>query len=264
MKLADKNYYSRDMAYKYASFSQFKSFCGTGKTKGCEAHALAVLNNEWEDDVGDALIEGGYVDAYFEGTLDKFLERNQDRIFNKKGEKYANYKRCDEAIERCLRDKLFMQFMDGEKQKIFTYELFGMEWKSKLDVYHKDKLIVDLKYIKNIRETYYVPDFGRVSWIEYFGYDTQGALYQKAVELNTGKKLPYYIAVVDKGKYPDIAIIQIPNRVLDNALSLVEYQSKRYKAVKLEGAEPDRCEDCDYCKATKILTAPLSLDELMI
>lgn len=259
-----KNYYTPKMAIKYAGFSQFKDFCGTGFSKGCEARALAKLRGEWQDEITDALWEGSYLDRYFEGTLDVFLEENRDIIFNKKGDKYANFKRCDEAIERCLRDKLFMQFMDGEKQKIFTFEMFGMEWKSKLDVYHKDKLIVDLKYIKDIKETKYVPDFGRMSWIEYYGYDTQGAIYQKAVELNTGKKLPYYIAVVDKKKYPDIAIIQIPNSKLDNALSVVEYQSKRYKAVKLEGAEPDRCEDCDYCRATKVLTAPISLDELML
>lgn len=257
-----KNYYSKNMAMKYAGFSQYKDFCGTGKVSGCEARAMAKLKGEWQDEITDALWEGSYLDRYFEGTLDSFLEEHQDIIFNKKGAKYANFQRCDEAIERCKRDKLFMSFMAGEKQKIFTYELFGMEWKSKLDVYHKDKLIVDLKYIKDIKETKYVADWGRMTWVEYFGYDIQGALYQKAVELNTGKKLPYYIAVVDKGKYPDIAVIQIPNRILDNALALVEYQSKRYKAVKLEGATPDRCEECDYCKATRVLTSPISLDEL--
>ncbi len=262
IKLTNDNYYTPEMKMKYASFSEFKSFCGTGKVAGCEEHAMAVLNGEWQDKVTDALWEGSYLDRYFEGTLDKFLEENQEIIFNKKGNKYANFQRCDEAIKRCERDKLFMTFMSGEKQKIFTFELFGLLWKSKLDVYHPDICIVDLKYIKDLKEMKYVKDWGKMPWIEYYGYDFQGALYQKAVEINTGKKLPFYICAVDKGEYPDIDIIQIPQSALDDALSIIEYQSKRYKAVKYDGATPDRCEDCDYCKATKVLTKPILATEL--
>lgn len=262
MKLTEKNYYSEKANKEYCSYSEFKSFCGTGKSCGCEAHALACLNGSWKDEVSDALREGAYLDRYFEGTLEDYIEENQEYIFNKKGNKYANYIRCDEAIARCERDELFMKFMDGEKQKIFTFELFGLKWKSKLDVYHPHKAIVDLKYIKDLSEMKYVRDIGKVSWVEYYGYDIQGALYQKAVELNTGEKLPYYICAVDKGKYPDIEIIQIPDNLLSDTLSIIEYQSKRYRAVKYEGALPDRCGACDYCKATKVLTSPILVSDI--
>lgn len=260
--LNNANYYSDENRLKYASFSEFKNFCGTGKTEGCEARSKAIIEHKWFEEPTPAMFEGSYVDSYFEGTLDKFIENHQDIIYNSRGDKYANFKRCDEAIERCLRDSLFMKFMGGEKQKIFTFELFGLMWKSKLDVYHPHTAIIDLKYIKDLREMKYVKDWGKMSWIEYYGYDIQGALYQKAVELNTGEKLPYFICAVDKGTYPDIEIIQIPQSLLDNALSIVEYQSKRYKAVKYEGAKPDRCETCDYCRATKVLTKPILVSDL--
>lgn len=262
LEINSDNYYSQLANMRYCGFSQFKDFCGNGKTSGCEARAMAILKGEWVEEPSQALLQGAYVDSYFEGTLDKFIESHADIIYNKKGDKYAPFKQCDDAINRCTRDKLFMQFMGGEKQKIFTFEMFGLEWKSKLDVYHKGTAIVDLKYIKDIHEMKYVKDWGKISWIEYFGYDTQGAIYQKGVELTTGEKLPYFIAAVDKGEYPDIEIIQIPQSVLDNALELVEYQAKRYKAVKYENAEPDRCGTCKYCKATKVLKAPILLDEL--
>lgn len=261
-ELNNDNYYEGFNRIKYASFSEFKDFCGTGKIQGCEARSKAILEGKWYEEPSPAMLEGSYVDRFFEGTLDKFIEEQQNVIFNKKGEKYTNFKKCDEAIERCLRDKLFMKFMSGEKQKIFTFELFGMLWKSKLDVFHPHIAIVDLKYIKDLHEMKYVKDWGKMTWIEYFGYDFQGALYQKAVEINTGEKLPYYICAVDKGKYPDIDVIKIPQSMLDNALEIIEYQSKRYKAVKYEGAEADRCETCDYCRATKVLTKPILVSDL--
>lgn len=261
-ELTNENYYNKENKIKYASFSEFKKFCGTGKSKGCEAEALAELRGEWKEEPTQAMYEGSYVDRYFEGTLEDYLVEKQSIIFNKKGDKYAPFKRCDKAIERCTKDKLFMQFMSGEKQRIFTFELFGMLWKSKLDVFHEGRAIIDLKYIKDLKEMKFVKDWGKMTWLEFYGYDTQGALYQKAVEINTGKKLPFYICAVDKGEFPDIAVIQVPQTMLDNALDLVEYQSKRYKAVKYGDVEPDRCEDCNYCKTTKVLTRPILVDEL--
>ncbi len=261
-QLTNENYYDLENRIKYASCSEFKSFCGNGKVQGCEARAMAELRGEWQEEPSQALLEGAYVDRYFEGTLDSYIEENKDIIFNRSGKKCAHYLHCDRAIERCLKDELFMQFMSGEKQKIFTYDLFGLTWKSKLDVFHPDTAIIDLKYIKDIKEMKYVKDWGKMTWIEYFGYDYQGALYQKAVEINTGKKLPFFICAVDKGEYPDIAIIQIPQSMLDNALEIIEYQAKRYKAVKYEGAEPDRCEECNYCKSTRVLTKPILVSDL--
>lgn len=262
MQIDKVNYYSLEAAMEYCGYSQFKDFCGNGKNTGCEAHALAVLKGEWKDEPTQALLEGQYVDAYFSGEFEQYVETHRDIIFNSRGSKYAHYIKADKAIERAERDKLFMQFLSGEPQRIFTAELFGMNWKIKTDFYHENKCIVDLKYIKDINETKFVKDIGHISWVEYYGYDIQGAIYQKVIELNTGKKLPYFICAIDKGEEPNIEIIQIPNNHLEYTLSLIEYQMKRYKEVKYGNAIPDRCEKCAYCKHTKILKHPIMLDEL--
>ena len=135
-----------------------------------------------------------------------------------------------------------------------TAELFGVPWKIKIDVYNGER-IVDLKCVKDF-EDIRDPGYGYRSWIEYWGYDIQGAIYQKVVELNTGKRLPFYIAAVTKEKTPDIALIHIPQHILDAAYHLVEAKIDRLDLVKTGEIEPTRCERCDYCKRTKILTGP--------
>ena len=59
-----------------------------------------------------------------------------------------------------------------------------------------------------------------------------------------------------KEKVPDIKVVQIPQHVLDAALNMVEAKIERFNLIKAGEVEPIRCEKCDYCKRTKILTAP--------
>ena len=102
-----------------------------------------------------------------------------------------------------------------------------------------------------------------VSFVQKWGYDVQGAIYQKVVEINTGKKLPFFLAVVDKGKSPDIEIIRIPQHRLDLILNSMSMEVKNIIKIKSGEREPTRCGKCDYCKATKVLTADISYEELV-
>ena len=183
-------------------------------------------------------------------------------MLTKQGKLYAHFNKANEMIERAKKDKLFMEFMSGEHQKIFTAEMFGTEWKCKLDSYHKGKCIVDLKCVSDIYQTFFVRDFGHMNFIEYWGYITQLAIYQKIVELNTGEKLPCYICAIDQTPTPAIEIIQIPNDRMAQELSLIEYDVKHALALKNGEIEPVRCGKCNYCKETKIITSPIMLDEL--
>lgn len=263
-KLKSENYYNPEMAHKYCGYSQYKDFFGTGKYKGCEAKAMAILKGEWVEEPTPAMTVGSYADSFWDNTQEEWIEQHKDTVYNTRGKKYVDFEKADNALERCSRDKLFCQFMGGEHQKVMTANFFGLDWKIRMDSYNEGICIVDFKYIADLSEKKFVPDFGKVSWVEYYGYDIQGAIYQKVVEINTGKKLPYFLCAVDKGKEPDIEIIQIPDTILSDTLSLIEYNAPRYKAVKYDGAEPDRCECCDYCKHTKVLQHPIGLDELMM
>ena len=252
--LTNENYFSIENRKKYMGVSQFKAF------EKCEAAALAEVNGVYERKRTTALLVGSYVDAHFEGTLDLFHAKNPE-VFTKKGELRSEYKHAEEIIARIERDPLFILYMNGEKQVIMTGEIEGVPVKIKIDSYHPGKMIVDLKIMKDFQPVY-VPEKGRMSWIEAWEYDLQGAVYQEIVRQNTGLKLPFFIAAATKENEPDIEIIEIPQPYLDVALEHFKDDIIRYDGIKQGFFEPDRCERCDYCKSTKVLSAPKSLEVL--
>ena len=107
-------------------------------------------------------------------------------------------------------------------------------------------------------EPMYKEGFGRVSWVEYWGYDIQGAVYQKIEQLYSGRTepLPFYLVAVTKEKIPNFDVIQIPQHYLDTALKVVESKIDRFDLIKHGDIEPVRCEKCDYCKLSKFLREP--------
>ena len=248
MKLTNENYFSPEAMREYWSVSQFKSFLK------CEACGLAEVRGLYKQEETKSLLIGKYVDAYFSDEMPKFLNESGHKMLKKNGELLADFSHANDIIKRIESDPMMMEYLTGDKQTIMTAELFGVPWKIKIDVYNGER-IVDLKCMKDFEEIY-EPGYGRRSWIEYWGYDIQGAIYQKVVELNTGKRLPFYIAAVTKEKVPDIDLIQIPQSYLDTAYKIVEAHIDRLDLVKTGIVEPSRCERCDYCKSTKILTAP--------
>lgn len=263
MILDNSNYFSKEASLEYFSVSQYKAFVGCPGRPGCEAKALAEMRGDWTFEVTPSMLVGSYVDSHFEGTLDVFKSQHPE-IFTQKGELKAEYKQACEVIARAERDPYFMKYMSGQKQVILTGELFGVKWKCKLDVLHFGRCIVDLKVMKQIREALWVKDQGRVSFVEYWSYDIQAAVYQKIVEINTGKRLPFFIAALSKEKYPDLEIIGFEDKNLDDALSLVVTNVNRINDLKLGRATPESCGNCDYCRATKVLSKPLHYSELVL
>ena len=102
-----------------------------------------------------------------------------------------------------------------------------------------------------------------MDFIQYWGYDIQGAVYQEVVYQNTGKRLPFYIAAVSKEKEPDLEIIQIDDGHLKEKLCEVEQNTPNILRLKKEEFPPIRCGLCDYCKHTKVLERPIHYSELI-
>lgn len=249
MVLNKLNYYSLEANKAYWSVSQFKAF------NRCEAAGLAEVEGRYRRETTDALLIGSYVDAYFSDDMEAFQERHADQMFTKKGELYAKFKDANTMINAIECQPLMMRMLEGDKQEIMSAVIDGIPWKVKMDVFNEER-IVDLKTVKDFGDMWDETVGSRRSWIEYWGYDIQGAIYQKVVEKATGKKLPFYIAAVTKERVPDVAVIEIPQHILDAAYGLVSAKIERFDFIKTGEVEPIRCEKCDYCKTTKVLFKP--------
>lgn len=276
MILTSENYFSQEADRAYLSVSQYKNFIGTHGKVGCEAYALAKLNGTWTEDMeeSDALMVGSYVDSHFEGTLDLFKAQHPC-MFKKDGSLMAKYIKANEMIERCERDELFSQFMSGEKQIIMTANMFGADWKIKIDSYHRGKCIVDLKTCQSINKVFRHNDTGYINFLSEWGYYTQMAVYQNVEYLNQlasckteeekskCHKLPCFIAAVSKEKVPRIKIIAVEQTLIDESLTEVEHNTPKIIQLKNNDYEPIRCEQCDYCAHTEVLTAPIWSSDLI-
>ena len=251
MNLNDENYYSIEANESYWSVSQFKAF------DKCEACGLAESRGLYERPETDALLIGSYVDAYFSDELQKFEEQRGSQMFKKNGDILAKFEHANDMINRIEDDPVMSEYLTGEKQTIMSAKLFGdTEWKIKMDVYDETR-IVDLKTVKDFNDIY-DPDYGWRDWISYWQYDIQGAIYTRVEQAVTGreKPLPFYLAAVTKEKIPDIKLIHIPDKDLQIAFNIVGSKIDRFDLIKKGDVEPIRCERCDYCKSTKILTGP--------
>ena len=247
MRLTKANYFSAENNMKYMSASQFKSFLE------CEARTLAELRGEYVREETTALLVGSYVDAYFSNELAEFKSSHPE-IFTRQGELKSDYRHAEEIIQRILRDKMFMKYMSGRKQVIKTGKIAGVPFKIKMDSYHKNKAIVDMKIMKDF-EPVWKEGKGKLHFIEAWGYDMQGAIYQ-AVE---GNQLPFILAAATKEKVTDLQLISVSQEVLDVALEIVEEKAQYFQELKKGLHEPERCGHCDYCKQTKVLTGEIPI-----
>ena len=243
--LNNENYYSKETNLRYMSASQFKDFLK------CPSCAMVKINEEWQQEKTTSLLIGSYIDAYYEGTLDKFKEENPE-IFKRDGTLKSDYVKAEQIIERLNKDKLFSKYMSGEKQVIMTGEIENIPVKIKVDSFHKDKAIVDLKIIKDFQPIWNGQE--KQNFVEYWGYDIQLAIYQEVIGQNTGKKLPTFLAVATKETVTDFNLLEVDNERLDAIMQqLVIPNIVIFDNIKKGQIEATRCEKCDYCKSTKVL-----------
>ena len=268
MQITKDNYYSVEANLNFVDCSTYKNFEGTPGMKPCECKALAIAKGEYERPKTDALLVGSYVDAYFDGSLDEFIADNPE-IFCKNGELKSQYKQAEIMIKRCLRDDLFMKYMKGDTQQIFTSEINGVPVRVKLDSFD-GKRITDLKTCKSISETYYARDLGeRLDFITYFGYIEQAYFYKKTLLNVTGKDYPFYICAVTKEKednipHPRIAVIQVPDKVIWEKGKEIEMRLQKVWKLLQGEIKPIPCGTCSWCADNLPLDKVISMDELML
>ena len=281
-ELNEQTYHTPEANLKWLDCSTYKNVVGTPGRKGCECRALAIAKGEYIEPKSEALLVGGYVDAYFDKSLSQYCVDNMDSIFTKasikKFEKSGNaddlerlkaFEQADVMIKRAIREPLFMQYVEGETQKILTADIEGVPIRVKLDSYD-GKRITDIKTAASITETYYAKDLGqRLNFAENFGYIEQAFFYQTAVEQNFGKHLPFYLAVVTKEKHnnvphPRVAVIQIPDKVIEDKGAEIKQRIKGVWSLLQGEYEPIPCGTCEWCADNLSVDDVISLEELLL
>lgn len=264
IKLTDANYYSPEANMQYMSASQFKAF------RKCEKAALAELRGEIGKKDSTALLVGSYVDAYFSGELEQF-KADHPEMYKKDGTLKADYEKAQAICERLDKDELARMLLSGKHQIIKTGKIAGVDYKAKYDslltasqvesickkfpevrdiVPFGGAMIVDLKCMKDFEQIWDEDSGERVTFIEHWGYDIQGAIYQALDK----RDAPFVIVGATKEAATDIEAMYIPDDDLAFALSEVEALSPRYDAIKRGEIEPVGCGKCAYCRNTKRLT----------
>lgn len=264
--LTDENYYSSESNNKYMSVHQYLDFAGSLGKAGCEARTMAGLKGEWEEKTTDAMLVGSFVDSYFEGTLDKFKKEHPEIFMKTKGhegELLAKYRQAEKMIARAEKDEYFMQTMSGEKQVIMTGYWAGCEWKIKMDSYIPGVAIVDLKTTTDLHKAWKVADAGFVSVPEFWGYCHQAAVYTKIVEINTGKRLPFYLSFITKDDEPELCVVAIDDMTIQHYQNEIEMNMPQILMVKNGESEPIRCGKCPYCRSTAKLKGAISMYDLI-
>lgn len=251
MKPNKNNYFSSEMNREYMGHSQFLDFVK------CEEAALRAIDKE--DTTGVAFQQGHAFDDLFEnpGADPLQIVSKYPLLVRKDGKPNVDGLTVIRAFERAAREPLFMEFASGQQQVIQTGEIEGVAFKTMIDSYLPGKAIVDRKLVKDFNTIWNETEGGRVSFIRHWGYDIQAAIYQ-AIE---GNKLPFIIAAVTKEAVPDIALIQVPQHLIDERLEYVKFYAPKYAAIKRGEIEPERCGSCDHCKETKKITMIQSLDD---
>ena len=254
MKLTQSNYFGPKASREYMSVSQFKDFLK------CPAMAMAKLNGEYQEEFGRALLLGSLVDEMLTGTQksqEKFAEEYVSELFKKNGDPYADVAQAMETISRVKQQPLMMKYLGGKHQVIMTGEICGVPFKIKMDSFDPNEYICDLKYMASLRS----PNLFE-PMIKYWGYDIQAACYQEIVFQNIGKRLPFIFDVATKEKPAHLAVGEISQWNMDEAMENVKRHIVRFQKIKNGELPAERCEDynCDYCTSTKVITEAIDTD----
>lgn len=260
IKLTKSNYYSHDTDFQYMSFSVFKDF------EKCEAATLAKLKGDWEPTSNpEPLLVGNYVHSYFESpeAHQEFVEANKSEMISTrgktKGQLKSSYKVADDMIKTLSEDDFFNYvYMPGEKEVIVTGELFGHQWKGKIDSLCLDRgYFCDLKTVDDFHKGHWNPELRqKTNFVEDRGYHMQMAIYQELIKQTFGIDCQPYIFGVSKQPIPDKIAISFDGDgkfLMQEALEKISNEQDHFWRVLMGEEPPKACGKCEYCRQGKQL-----------
>ncbi|HZK53238.1 MAG TPA: PD-(D/E)XK nuclease-like domain-containing protein [Desulfosporosinus sp.] len=254
LNLTQDNYHSLQANLDYMSRSQYVGF-----VYECEAKEIAKLSDDWVDVPTTAQEVGRYVHSWSAGTQDEFT-MNHRSMFTRALTLRAEYLVANTMIDCLQEDPFVMSYLDGEKEKIMTAEMYGTPWKIMINVHSLvPRRLVDLRTARSIITKVWDEAARRyVSFVELYKTPLQVAIYSEVERLAMGRGAEdwseFIVVAVSKEKYPDKAVLNMTNPTrLATELAAVQTNMPRLIALKAGLAEPIRCEVCNYCRSTKVL-----------
>ena len=260
IKLTKSNYYSHDTDFQYMSFSVFKDF------EQCEAATLAKLKGDWEPTSNpEPLLVGNYVHSYFESPKahQEFVEANKSEILSSrgktKGQLKSSYKVADDMIKVLSEDDFFNYvYAPGDKEVIVTGELFGHQWKGKIDSLCLDRgYFCDLKTVDDFHKGHWNPVLRqKTNFVEDRGYHMQMAIYQELIRQTFDVDCQPYIFGVSKQPIPDKIAISFDGDgqfLMQSALEKISNEQDHFWRVLMGEEPPKACGKCEYCRQGKQL-----------
>lgn len=242
------------------SFSVFKDF------EKCEAATLAKLKGDWEPTSNpEPLLVGNYVHSYFESpeAHQEFVEANKSEMIStrgkSKGQLKSSYKVADDMIKTLSEDDFFNYvYMPGKKEVIVTGELFGHQWKGKIDSLCLDRgYFCDLKTVDDFHKGHWNPELRqKVNFVEDRGYHMQAAIYQELIRQTFDVDCQPYIFGVSKQPIPDKIAISFDGDgqfLMQSALEKIKNDQDRFWQVLMGEEKPKACGKCEYCRQGKQL-----------
>lgn len=251
--LNQSNYYSDQSNWLYRSKSQYWDFLQ------CESRALAKMKGEYKPNTNQTpLLFGNYLHSFFESKQahQKFLNEHKKDFYRygkkSKGLK-GDFKQADKCIHALCQDSGFRALYQGEKEKIVTGNIDGIDWMGKIDCLDVEHArFYDLKTVDDIHKKHWNQSERRyVDFTVDRGYITQMAIYQELIEQTYGIKCTPIIIAVSKQPVPDKAVIIFDDADLREALNDVRMRQDHINHVINGEQEPKSCGECDYCRGKK-------------
>lgn len=231
----------------HLSFSTIKQYAQ------CEAMALAIERGEWSNEQTDALLTSAYIDEYFTGNIEEFIEQHPEVLNSRTKELKAEFKKnVLPAIQKIETTPMFLSFLTGNKQVDLEGVIEGVKILGRADYIDDEKeRIVDLKALKGFKRVWDVKKRRYTSFIEDSKYHWQLALYAELYYQMTGMEYTTMLACVTKEENPDLGIFETTSEDNEKSLNELKHLITNIQEVRTGLRQPHRCENCKYCKQTK-------------
>ncbi len=238
----------------------------------CQARWKAEkLDGTWKFKPTKPMLVGSYVDALVYGDPDAWLDDHESEAWGssvryykrdcataKIGDekpKLADFAKADEMFLALKNQRYVYDLLsEGGRQIEISGKIHGVEFLGVLDQKLNDgRGFVDLKTCASITE---------LKWMEtamlhgkhpfYARYKVQFAIYGELL----GWPEEMYIVAVSKESPPDVDVLRVED-VEALKETILELKPWVERAIEIrDGAEPHRCEQCEFCRTTKTVDKP--------